>query len=234
MQLAIPTRTARSLRALRDHAAIFERYRGFDRCMRRLTADADEPPSLATISELYAHWGDPLTQGGESYLRSCLAEARAASGPIVQCGAGLLSLVLGSLCQTSAVPARQLWCLEHDPHWANTIRSWLTQYRMGRVHVITSRPHLFEEFVWYAADPERLASGVSLVLCEGGRAAPSGVPGALARLEPRLADPSIVLARGVGRADDLRRAHQWAKDHGASCVVVDREQGFVKITRRNG
>jgi hypothetical protein len=232
MQLAIPLRTYKGLRALRQQAAVFERYRGFDRCMRKLSFADDQPVPLGPVAELYAHWGDPLSQGAESYLRSCLTQAARASGPIVQCGASLLTLILGSLCSASTHGARQLWCLEHDAHWANTIRSWLTQYDIGSAHVITSRPHLFDGYVWYAADTTRLADKVSLVLCEGARATPSGIIGTLARLDGRLAPDCTILARQVSRPDDLKRLNVWAKDHGASCVMVDRQEGFVKVSMR--
>ena len=233
MQLAIPLNTYKGMRALRQQAALFERYRGFDRSMRRLAFTDDGPLNLGPVAELYAHWGDPLTQSSESYLRSCLTQASHAHGPIVQCGASLLTLVLGSLCNASERPAKQLWCLEHDAHWANTIRSWLTQYGIGSTHVITSRPHLFEGYVWYAVDTSRLANQISLVRCEGARATPSGILGTLTRLEGRLAPDCTILARKVSRAEDLRHLSLWAKTRDAACVVVDRQEGFVKLSLRS-
>jgi hypothetical protein len=232
MQLAMPAATVRGLQSLRSQAALFERYRGFDRCLRKLQTPPGEPLPMNAVAELYAHWGDPLTQGDESYLRSCLAEASRAAGPIVQCGASLLTLVLGSLCHGDNNQARQLWCLEHDNHWANVVRSWLTQYRIGSTHVITSRAQLGERFVWYGVDPGRLARDIALVLCEGARSTPHGVVGTLHRLGDRLADDFTVLARRISGAEDLRTINAWAKQHGAACVVVDRQQGFVKISRR--
>ncbi|MEQ8483853.1 MAG: hypothetical protein RIB46_05785 [Pseudomonadales bacterium] len=240
MSLAIPAATVRGLASLRAQAATFERFRGFDRCVRKLRASASaagggggggEIP-IGAVAELYAHWGDPPTQADESFLRSCLAEVAQAPGAIVQCGASLLTLVLGSVCQGEAAAARQLWCLEHDAHWASVVRSWLTQYRIGNTHVITTRAQLADGYVWYGVDPERLAGNVSLLLCDGARATPQGVIGALERIGSRLAPSSTVLARHVSRADDVRAVQAWAKAHDAACVVVDRQQGFIKLSRR--
>ncbi|MFW6094035.1 MAG: hypothetical protein ACODAC_08685 [Pseudomonadota bacterium] len=230
MPLTLPSTS--HLQALRDRAAVFERYRGFDRCMRKLLSPSDQPPAFAAVTELYAHWGDPPTQSTESFLRSCLTEAARAEGPIVLCGAGALAFVLGSLCHRGGREHRQLWCLEHDHHWASIVRSWITQYGIGSTHVITSRPRLFERYVWYAVDVSRLAANVSLVLCDGARATPRGIIGALARLDSRLAAEFVILARNVTRAEDLRRIQHWAERRDASCVVVDRQEGFVKISRR--
>jgi hypothetical protein len=145
-----------------------------------------------------------------------------------------MTLALGAICHADGNRAKQLWCLEADPHWANTLRSWLTQYQIGAAHVIASRAHLFEGYVWYAVDTTRLPDGIELALCEGARATPGGVIGALQRLGGRLADDFTVLARRVSRAEDLKQIHLWAKSQDAACVVVDRQAGFVKITRQRG
>jgi hypothetical protein len=87
-------------------------------------------------------------------------------------------------------------------------------------------------YVWYGVDPGRLAKDIAVLLCEGARATPSGVAGALHRLGGRLADEFTVLARRVSRADDLREFAAWARAHDAAFVVIDRQQGFVKISRR--
>lgn len=244
MQLAIAQRTQQGVRALRAQAAVFERFRGMDRCLRQLTVDSAGPVPVETAAELFAHWGDPLGQHDETFLRSCLAEARNCNGPIVQCGASALTLILGSLCGASApsgsgdgngtggTSGRHLWCLEEDPHWANLTRSWLTQYQIAAAHVITSRAHLFDGYVWYAVDTSRLADQIGLLICEGARATASGVIGSVTRLGKRLAPTCTVLARKVNRAEDLKALNLWARANDASCVVVDREEGFVKITRR--
>lgn len=232
MHLAIPASTQRGLRSLRAQAAMFERFRGFDRCMRKLGANPQDPAPFAAVAELFAHWGDPLNQSAESYLRSCLAHAVQSRGPILQCGASVLTLALGALCNASEQREKQLWCLEDDVHWANTLRSWLTQYRIADAHVITSRAHLFDGYVWYAVDTARLAKDIGLVLCDGARATPGGIIGAVNRLPSRLAPDFTLLARKVTRADDLKALHLWAKTHDAACVVVDRQEGFVKVSRR--
>jgi hypothetical protein len=232
MQLALPRSASQRIRTLRTQAALFERVRGLDRCLRRLTPSDDGPVPFPVAAELYAHWGDPLTPAGEAHLRSCLAHATQTEGAIVQCGASVLSLVLGSVCGAAPKSARQVWCLEHDTHWGNVMRSWITQYRVPAVHVIVSRPRLFDGHVWYSVDVKRLPEQIGLLVCDGDRATPTGVIGALERLGERLTPDATVLARRVSRAEDLRALAAWAKSHDASCVVLDREDGFVKISRR--
>lgn len=232
MQLAITERTGRGMRALRAQAAVFERFRGLDRNLRRLTGTENLALSMQAATELFAHWGDPLGQQDEAYLRSCLAEAVRTESAIVQCGASALTLVLGCLCSSAPAGNKHLLCLESDPHWANLVRSWLTQYTIGAAHVIASRARLYDNYVWYAVDTAHLPDAVSLVLCDGARATPSGVVGSVTRLAPRLAAEFTVLARRVNAAEDLKALNLWAKSQGASFVIVDRQAGFVKLSRR--
>jgi len=236
MQLRNPFRDHGSMTALKTRADIYGRHYAFDRCLRRclrsVSGDSNEPLPKDLVFELYAHWGDPLAQSGEDYLRSCFAEARKAEGHILQCGTSLLTLLLGALCAASAGKDKQLWCLEHDGHWANLMRSWITQYEVTASHVITARAELFGPYVWYAIDPTRLADQFSLVLCDGASATPQGVLGTLDKLADRLAPNAVILARKVGKATDLKALAQWADTHNAACAVVDKREGFIKISCR--
>jgi hypothetical protein len=220
-----------AVQAIRARVAFHSRQHGIDRCLQQLLkADAD--PSSSLLAELYALWGDPLTPADEQFLRSCLAEARNSSGPILVCGAGLLTLVLGALCSATEQRERQVWCLETDRHWANVVRSWLTEYRIHAAHVIQCQPKLFGDHVWYAVDIGRLAKSYQLVICDGSRATPRGILGAIGRLEGRLDPHFTVLARNVKEPIALKALHGWASTHEAKFALIDKQEGFVKLTRQ--
>jgi hypothetical protein len=221
----------RSVQTLRARVAFHSRQHGIDRSIQQLLKTG-EPLSGSRTAELYALWGDPLSPADEQFLRSCLAEARSARGPILQCGASLLTLILGALCSSGASPAGALWCLEQDRHWANLIRSWLTEYRIRAAHVIQSQARLFDDHVWYAVDPGRLAKSYGLVICDGSRSTPKGVVGAVQRLEERLDDYFTILARNVKETAVLRSLNDWAKRRDAKFAVIDKQEGFVKLTRQ--
>jgi len=231
MQFAKSIGSKLSKEAFRSRKAVYGRQYGFDRYIRQMLKSEADAISPDTVAELYAHWGDPLTQNAESYLRSCLAEAARCEGPILQCGTSLLTLMLGVTCKNSGEEkAKHLWCLENDNHWANVIRSWLTQYSIGNAHVIETRAKMFEDYIWYAIDPTRLADKFSLVICEGARATPKGLIGVLERLEDKLASNCILLTRNVTKLADLKRINDWAKVRGATFVVVEKKEAFIKLS----
>lgn len=221
-----------AMQTIRARVAFHTRQHGFDRAAKALIKGAGSAATDRLVADLYAYWGDPLSQRDERFLRSCLAEAERADGPILQCGTSLGTLLLGAVCDREPSKDKQLWCLEADPHWSSLMRSWLTEYKICSAHVIHSRPKLFNDYVWYTLDPARLAKRYALLICDGARASAQGVIGTLSRVEAKLEDNFVILARNVGNPADLRFIAGWAKNRNAACVVVDKEQGFIKISRK--
>lgn len=218
------------LRALRAQAAFHGRQHAFDRSMRKLLREDGRRIPDAILAALYANWGDPLTQNDEVYLRSCLAEAAVAEGAILQCGTSLMTLLLGTVCDRADSESKHVWCLEHDEHWANVMRSWLTEYRIQKAHMISARAEMFEGYAWYGINTDRLAKKYSLVICEGARATPSGVIGAIKQIDARLAKNFVILARNISKPGELKFLAAWAKAKGASFALVDKSAGFVKLS----
>ncbi len=220
----------RAMQTIRARVAFHSRQHGFDKRMQQVVS-SDATFGIGEISELYAFWGDPLSAADEQFLRSALAEANAAEGPVLLAGASLLTLILGALCDKAPIKGKQVWCLENDRHWANLIRSWLTEYRVNGAHVIQSQPKLFDDFVWYAVDTGRLAKTYRLIICDGARSTPKGVIGCIQRLGDRFDARFTLLARNVKEASVLRELNAWAKTHSAKFALIDKQEGFIKISR---
>jgi len=226
-------RDNKAMQTIRARVAFHSRQHGFDKCMKQILGGTQPRIPASQIANLYAYWGDPLRPSDENYLRSCLTQVNASKGPILQCGAGLMTLLLGAACQRKEENPNQIWCLEHDRHWANLIRSWLTEYQIPNTHVIHSPAKLFKDCSWYSVDTARLAKIYSMVICEGTRATPKGCIGALTRVQNRLSDEFVVLAKQVTQSADLKFLNSWAKNQGASFVIVDKLDGLIKIARGN-
>jgi hypothetical protein len=218
-----------AMQTIRSRVAFHTRQHGFDRAAKQLVAGAGPAVTDRLVADLYAAWGDPLSQADERFLRSCLSEAGRAERAILQCGTNLATLLLGAVCDQANAHGKQLWCLEDNRHWAGVMRSWLTEYRIRKAHIIHTQARLFEDFVWYALDPKRLADRYSLIICDGAKARPTGVIGTLKRLEGHFDERFVVLVRNLNGASELRALAAWAKRRRASCVLVDKAQGFVKI-----
>jgi len=220
------------LQALRAKAAFHGRQHSFDQAMRKLLKSTDGRIADSIVADLYANWGDPLAPNVEVYLRSCLAEASAADGAILQCGTSLMTLLLGAICDREDSNTKRVWCLEHDEHWANMMRSWLTEYRISKAHLIHAPAETFTGFTWYGIDTDRLAKEYALVICDGARATPCGIIGTIKQIETRLAENFVILARNINKAGELKYLAGWASSRGASFAVVDQHEGFIKLSKQ--
>lgn len=221
----------RTMQGIRARVAFHSRQYGLDRRMQQLVASRD-PITPTTLAELYALWGDPLSAADEQFLRSCVAEATHADGPILLCGSSLLTLVLGAVCGRTEDRAHQVWCLEHDNHWASLVRSWLTEHQISAAHVIQSPARFFDGYVWYGVDTTHLARSYRLVICRGTRATPEGIVGTLMRLKTRMDDRFTVLADGVKDPAVLKYLRDWGQHHDAKLALIDKHQGFLKLSRQ--
>ena len=217
-----------NLRAKKD---VFARHYQVDRILRHMLTVQERPFTRTLVAELFAHWGDPLNPAGESYVSSCLAHAQSTPGHILQCGPGLLTLLMGIVCARSEGQSRHLWCLADDRHWASVVRSWLTQYNIANAHVVVSRPCIYDDCVWYEIDPAKIPDNFSLALCDGGRASVNSAVGLLQRMGPRLGDDCVVLSRHVTQGKDQALLQRYAGERTMYCTLVEKSTGFLKIVK---
>ncbi|MEQ9451259.1 MAG: hypothetical protein RJQ07_06710 [Pseudomonadales bacterium] len=217
------------LKTLGDRKAALMRSHQLDRIMRRLP-DSEGQVERDLIADLYAHWGDPLSRADESYLRSCLAHIKVSKSHILQCGVGLSTMVM-AVSNMRGAGDNHLWSLTDDPHWANVMRSWLTQYHIRNTHIVVCSPRIFDGYVWYNVDTRQLPKGITLALPSGGSASVGGAVGLIARMGDELSDNCVVLARDLKKEADRQQVADWAKCQRLNCVVVDKSSGFIKVTK---
>jgi hypothetical protein len=219
-----------TIASIRSRSWAYRRQYRLDRAIRAARASAPGPLPDILVSEICETWGDAQLNGADGFLSACLDVASRTTGPILQCGAGLSTLLLGLAAERSGV---HLWTLEHQSHAANSARSWLHQYEVANAHVISAPADLMEDCVGYVVDAARLPSNLGLVICEGSSAVPASARSMLTRIGDRLDPNSVVLVHHVKRRRDADFLVQWAKAHGASMVVKGKVEPWVKIAMRD-
>lgn len=122
--------------------------------IRAGTADA------GTYLELYSVWGNTWAMSPEG-LYTCSLLARNASGPILDCGSGLSSLVL------AASTDRQVHSLEQSPDWAGRIERLAQEHGLTNLHVHRRSLIPCGKWTWYEQPPR---DRYALAICDG----PSG------------------------------------------------------------
>ncbi|MDH3640633.1 MAG: hypothetical protein OES38_00945 [Gammaproteobacteria bacterium] len=211
----------------------YRRQLRMDRQLRGMFDSLPDGLSEDQIIELWQTWGDDVSPSRVPYIRTSIVEAARASGPILQCGSGLSSLLIGILCHQAEAPGKNLWILEHDPHWGSVIRSWLAQYEITKAHVISAPAEQFDGFVSYVMDTSRMPGNFSLALCEASSALPSSARGIVERMGEHFDHRCVILARNAKRPRDLKYLADWAKSRRAPFLIQDAAEPYAKIALRD-
>ena len=201
----------------------------FQRAMKRFLTDpaACLAPGNPVVRALIYGWGNELWSAEEEYLRSCIQQALASRGPILECGSGLSTIMVGAVAKACG---REHVALEHTPAWAEKVQRYLSRYRLDSL-LLAPRPLKdFGDFSWYDAPLEAMPARFSLVVCDGPPGTTRGgryglVPVMRDRLEPGC----IILLDDAGRQGERAIARRWAAELGASYRVCGSTKPFIEM-----
>lgn len=203
----------------------------FDRAVRQaLKRTGTQPLEPEWIQAILEGFGDTSLRAGDPYVTSVLSAAAASEGPVLQCGAGPMTLLLAIVMQRRS---EYLWCLENNNSWAQSIRSLLETYDLRAGHVVEAPAEAFGDHIWYVVDVRQLPQNIGLVLCEGSNVLPTGLRGVVRRIPTNLSERCVFLVRNTKRPKDLDFAAKWAKSVNAPFVLNDVADPFVKISMRD-
>jgi hypothetical protein len=163
-------------------------------------------------------WGNLGFVADVAYLSAVLGYAHESPGPILECGSGLTTVLLGLL------EGRPVWSLEHLRAWRRSVQVRL-RLAGARANVRLAPLRSYDSFVWYDV-PGDLPDEFGLVVCDG---PPGGTPGGRYGLLPvagkRLRPGTVVLL------DDAERAERWTEEAGWDVVIKKHEdQAYGVVT----
>ena len=229
MKFRNPFAEGGAIHRFRQRSAGFRRNAALDKRLNQLVSNGMDSKVNHRAAEVYELWGDPLDQMGESYLRSCLVEYRDSTGAVLVSGAGLMSLVIGAVNEGS--DGREVFCFESNSHWLRTIETWRHQYELTNTILFTGESVNGKQGSKYRIDGDQLPQEFGLILCEGGAGSMSNPVATLKLFRLHLAASFTLIARGVNVDREGPVLMRWASEHGASFVVINKKEGFVKICR---
>ncbi|MEM6707561.1 MAG: hypothetical protein AAF648_02125 [Pseudomonadota bacterium] len=203
----------------------------FERALRKALTQSDAAISdRELIQDLLDGLGETSLTADDPFVTTALESAAAANGPVLQCGANPLTLLLTLVMQTRG---QYLWTLEHNPSWAAVVGGWLERYDLRAGQIVQGPAEAFGDHIFYVIDPKHLPRDVALVICDGSNVLPNGLRGVVRRLQPHLSHRCVLLVRNTKRPKDLDFASKWAKSVGAPFILNDKAEPFVKIALRD-
>lgn len=217
------TRTARgwlrrSHRQLVFHAAM--------RRLLRTPMQADQVSDDALENLIYG-WGNEGWSGTPEFLRVCIENALNCQAPILECGSGLSTIVLGVVAQRTG---NSLWSLEHMTDWGARVEQVLRRFRIEAVRLCIAPLSRYGEYDWYTPPADGMPEHFGLVICDG---PPSQTRGGRYGLVPqmryRIERGCVILLDDAERPDEQVIVRRWTEELPDSHVVRGPEPRFVSV-----
>jgi hypothetical protein len=222
VHMVVPSRTRRWLRESYDSM----RFHG---AMKRFVASPQGALAADSnvLPELIAAWGNSGWIAQEDYLRSCIATALTATGPTLECGSGLSTLLLGAVAQQRG---HEHWALEHAPMWGERVGRYLARYRLHAVRLSVAPLRTYDGFQWYDPPLSSMPPQFTLVVCDGPPGSTTGGRyGLVPVMRPYLAPGCVILLDDAEREQERAIARRWAHELDISHHLVDGDKPFIRL-----
>jgi predicted O-methyltransferase YrrM len=184
-------------------------------------------PGTTTLKDLVYGWDNESWSAQDEYLCACIDAALETPGPILECGSGLSTILIGAIAQRRGAPH---WALEHTPEWATRVGGTLTRFRVtaAQLHVAPLRD--YGEYVWYDPPRDELPRQFTLVICDGPPGAtPGGRLGLVPEMHQRMAPGSVILLDDAAREGERAIARRWEDRLGATGEIRGSRKPYLRL-----
>lgn len=196
-----------------------------------LNLNDGELPTRAMLQSLSLGWGNDGYAANLDYLQEVAKNAATTAGPILECGSGLTTLLLGMLAGRRGVVVRSL---EHSAEWRQRIAAVLTRNQIANVEVLSSPLRDYGDFSWYDPPLQRLPDNFRLVICDG----PPGMTkggryGLLPVFGPRLSEGTVIVLDDADRPGEVELVNRWKHEVDLAVEVSNKPAGsFATLVMR--
>ena len=227
----------------RQEPTMFERLRGhlgrrkrqlraahrefvLQRTLKRIRSRDDYVPlSDHAVEGLLYGWGNEWSLK-EELITELWHRAWHTRGPVLECGSGLSTLLLGIAAERLGY---DVYSLEHDESWQAKVSEAVHRLGLSHVKVIAAPLVLHSGYAWYDA-PGDFPPDFSLVLCDGPPAATMGGRyGLLAELRPSLADDCVILLDDAARDGEQEVLVRWTAEHQVTHRMEGKDKPFAVV-----
>ena len=180
------------------------------------------------LRDLIRGWGNEIWSAADEYLAACVQQALVTEGPILECGSGLSTLLVGTVAAKRGLPH---WALEHMPEWAAHVQLRLRQCALRSVRVIAAPLKNYGEFSWYDAPLAAMPASFSMVICDGPPAiTPGGRYGLVPVMKSRLGPGCTLLLDDAHRQQERTIACHWKVELGAALTLCGAGRAYIRLT----
>jgi hypothetical protein len=121
-------------------------------------------PAAEAIGRLRQAWGNEGFSADPDYILHVIRLAQRHSGPILEFGTGLTTLLAALICERRD---EKVWSLEQDEYWAEFVKERLSAHAIENVTIIHAPLKDYGGFVWYDLEGVALPASFGLAICDG-------------------------------------------------------------------
>ncbi|MEQ8414406.1 MAG: class I SAM-dependent methyltransferase [Imperialibacter sp.] len=184
----------------------------FKRAIRDFKANyqtIEKYPNL--IPDLVYGWGNMGWSSFTNYSAAIAKAAQSSVGPVVECGSGLSTILLGIIAQDKGY---QVYTLEHHMEWRERVLDHLTKLAITSVNVCYAPIIDYDGFHWYDIGQAQIPDGISLVICDGPpHDTKGGRFGLLPVMSSKFANGGVILLDDYSRQEEKDIVKEWQKNY---------------------
>ena len=185
------------------------------------------PQGKPLIHDLIYSWGNKAWTASDEYLLACIEHTLVSEGPVLECGSGLTTLLLGAVCKQRGIP---YFALEHKQASATKVQNYLNYYGIESVFLFTKPIKNYGQFCWYDPPLDMLPDEFKLVICDGPPyKTKGGRVGLVPIMKEKLKHGSIILLDDAWRIKEAVIAKYWSSSLKASCDNLGHERSYIKL-----
>lgn len=187
----------------------------------------NQVPSKQLLEDLVFAWGNEGYSAQHEYLLELIRTSRQIDGPILECGSGLSTMLLGIEAQRRALSH---YALENDPGWARRMRRELTANGITSVAVCETPLRNYGNYTWYDVSQANLPTSFAMAVCDGPAGdTPESRYGLMPVLRDRLRPGCLVMIDDFMRVAEQTIAFRWVNETGASITRMGTEKPFAVL-----
>lgn len=197
--------------------------------MKRFLRDPDSCAKVGhpVLADLVYGWGNERWSAMDEYLAASLEHALRCDGPVLECGSGLSTLLLGVVTSRTG---SELWVLEHLDEWGARVQEELTRWGVEGVNMVVRPLQDYGDYAWYDPPLERLPERFALVVCDGPPGTTKGGRfGLVPVLGQRIARGCTILLDDAARAGERTIAARWAVELGGTLESLGTRKPFFRL-----
>ncbi len=222
----------RSIVPASARAALKAAYRDrvFRRAMKKFLKDPEGSiaPGSRVVANLIYGWGNEDWSALDEYLIGCVRQAMNGEGPILECGSGLSTILVGAVAKSRGV---KHWALEHELEWAKKVQHCLDDYRIDSVTLCARPLKDFGQFAWYDAPREAMPESFGFVICDGPPGVTKGGRYGLAPvMNGRLRPGCTIFLDDAAREEEQEIARMWEGELNASSEMIGDAKPYLRMT----